>query len=127
MALRVLLVDDSATILLMQEMVLRPAGCEILVARNGRDAVDIALRERPDVIVMDVIMPEMDGFEACRRLRAEAFTQHTPIIVVTSRNDPASVEEGFASGCSDYLTKPLSGADLLAKVREHASSRSESA
>ena len=77
----------------------------------------MALAELPDLILMDVVMPRMDGFEACRVLRGHLTTRGIPIVMVTTRSEARSVESGFMSGCSDYVTKPIDGLELLSKVR----------
>ena len=114
---KVLLVDDSPTTLLMEQMVLRSHPYTIVTARNGREAVVRAIVEQPDIILMDVVMPEMNGFEACRRMRQQPALRSVPIIMVTTRGEEQSMETGFQSGCSDYITKPINGAELLMKVR----------
>ncbi len=114
---KILLVDDSPTILMMEQMVLRGLQYEIVTARNGCEAVERACAERPDLILMDVVMPEMNGFDACHRIRQEPSLGRVPIILVTTRGEEQSVETGFQSGCSDYITKPINGAELLTKVR----------
>jgi len=114
---KILLVDDSATTLMMEQMVLRGQAYQIVTAKNGREAVVIAQIEKPDLILLDVVMPEMNGFEACRQLRQQEATKHTPIIMVTTKGEEQNVETGFESGCSDYITKPINGAELLTKVR----------
>lgn len=114
---KILLVDDSATTLMMEQMVLRGQGYEIVTAKNGREAVVTAAGEKPDLILLDVVMPEMNGFEACRRIREQEATKYVPIIMVTTKGEEQNVETGFESGCSDYITKPINGAELLTKVR----------
>ena len=114
---KILLVDDSATTLMMEQMVLRAQPYNIVTAKNGREAIERAAAERPDLILLDVVMPEMNGFEACRRIRQHPSTKTTPIIMVTTRGEEQSVETGFESGCNDYITKPINGAELLTKVR----------
>jgi DNA-binding response OmpR family regulator len=114
---KILLVDDSATTLMMEQMVLRGQAYQIVTAKNGREAVVIAQIEKPDLILLDVVMPEMNGFEACRQLRQHEATKSVPIIMVTTKGEEQNVETGFASGCSDYITKPINGAELLTKVR----------
>src|SRR5688572_2251974 len=116
---KILLVDDSATTLMMEQMVLRGQGYEIVTAKNGREAVVTAAGEKPDLILLDVVMPEMNGFEACRRIREQEETQYVPIIMVTTKGEEQNVETGFESGCSDYITKPINGAELLTKVRSY--------
>jgi CheY-like chemotaxis protein len=114
---KILLVDDSATTLMMEQMVLRGHPYEIVTAKNGREAVATAAQERPDLILLDVVMPEMNGFEACRRIRQQESTRHVPVIMVTTKGEEQNVETGFESGCNDYITKPINGAELLTKVR----------
>ena len=114
---KILLVDDSATTLMMEQMVLRGQAYQIVTAKNGREAVAAAEREKPDLILLDVVMPEMNGFEACRRIRQQEATRNVPIIMVTTKGEEQNVETGFASGCNDYITKPINGAELLTKVR----------
>lgn len=114
---KILLVDDSATTLMMEQMVLRGHAYQIVTAKNGREAVAVAAAERPDLILLDVVMPEMNGFEACRRIREQEATRDVPIIMVTTKGEEQNVETGFESGCSDSISKPINGAELLAKVR----------
>jgi CheY-like chemotaxis protein len=114
---KILLVDDSATVLLMERMILAKSQYDIVEARDGQDGVEKALAEKPDLILMDVVMPRMNGFEAVRRLREQEATRTIPVIMVTTRGELESVESGYASGCSEYITKPIDGLELLTKVR----------
>jgi CheY-like chemotaxis protein len=114
---KILVVDDSATILMMVRMVLGKDRYTLVTAGDGAEAVKKAREEKPDLVLMDVIMPKMTGFEACREMRRLPETSDTPIILVTTRGEPESVEKGFQSGCSDYVTKPINGLELLAKVQ----------
>jgi DNA-binding response OmpR family regulator len=114
---KILLVDDSNTILMMERMILTKGPFDLLTAGNGEDAVTKALAEKPDLILMDVVMPGMNGFEACRRIRSEESIRNTPIIMVTTRGEVQNVETGYESGCNDYITKPINGAELMAKLR----------
>ena len=116
---KILLVDDSSTVLLLHRMMLSHCGYELLTARDGQEALDKASSEHPDLIFLDVLMPRMDGFQACRALRARSETRDVPIILVTTRGEPHYVRQGFESGCTDYITKPFDGEELLAKVRSH--------
>ncbi len=72
----------------------------------------------PDLILMDVVMPRMTGIEACRQIRLQDATRHIPIILVTTRGEPENVEQGYASGCNDYVTKPINGAELISKIED---------
>jgi CheY-like chemotaxis protein len=115
----ILLVDDSSTALMLEKVMLSAPGYKLLTARDGREAVAGATDARPDLILMDVQMPHMTGIEACRALRAHEATMAIPVILVTTCGDAASVEAGFASGCNDYVTKPINGPELLGKIRDH--------
>jgi DNA-binding response OmpR family regulator len=114
---KILLVDDSNTILMMEKFILRNGPYEILTATNGEEGVLKAAELMPDLILLDVIMPKMGGFEACRLLRSTRATSGIPIIMVTTRGEAANVEAGWANGCTDYVTKPINSIELLAKVR----------
>ena len=114
---KILLVDDSDTVLMMERMILKTAAYELVMARNGKEALKMATAEKPDLILLGVMMPEMDGFEACRRLREMQEMRATPIIMVTTRGEEENVEAGFTSGCNDYITKPIDNFELLSKVR----------
>lgn len=114
---RVLLVDDSATALQMERMILDRGRYEVVTARNGAEALEKAVALRPDAIVMDVMMPTMGGLEACRSIRSHALLRDTPVILVTTRGEPEHVEAGFASGCNDYVTKPIDAIELLTKLQ----------
>ncbi len=114
---KILLVDDAETILMMERMILNKAGYELITAKNGEDAVSKAAAERPDLILMDVVMPKMNGFEACKQIRANEATKTIPIIMVTTRGEAESVESGFESGCDEYVTKPINGLEIVSKVK----------
>lgn len=115
---KILLVDDSNTALMIEKMLLGKTSYDIITARDGEEGVHKALTERPDLILMDVVMPKMTGIQACRTLRSHQATKATPIILVTTRGERVMVEEGFASGCNDYVTKPINGLELLSKLRD---------
>ena len=114
---RILLADDSLTTLTMHRMILSGAGYELLTAKDGQEAIELATTHRPDLILMDVVMPRKTGFEAVRALRNQAETKSIPVIMVTTRAEPRVIEICFQCGCSDFINKPVDGAVLLAKVR----------
>ncbi|AKJ00404.1 DNA-binding response regulator, AraC family [Archangium gephyra] len=105
----------------MHQLLLADRGYELLTARDGQDAVETAMAERPDIIFMDVLMPRVDGFAACQELRAHESTRDIPIIMVTTRSEPQNVQRGFESGCSDYITKPFNVNELLDKLERYLS------
>jgi DNA-binding response OmpR family regulator len=116
---KILLVDDADTILMMERMILNRGGYELITAKDGQEAVAKAVAERPDLILLDIVMPRMNGLEALKQLRSQEATKAIPIIMVTTRGEEENVEAGFASGCDDYITKPLNGSEVLAKVRSY--------
>ena len=114
---KILIVDDSSTILMMEKFILRNDPYVLITATDGEEAVRKAVADQPDLILLDVIMPRMNGFEACRLIRENDASKHIPIIMVTTRGEAANVETGWLSGCTDYVTKPINATELLAKVR----------
>jgi len=116
-ARKILLVDDSETVLLIEQMILKEEPYQLITAKNGKEGVEKALETRPDLILMDVVMPEMNGFEAVRWLRQRDATRAVPIVMVTTKAEAESMEAGYQSGCSDYITKPIDSTELLTKVR----------
>ena len=112
---RVLIVDDSPTYRLWLEMMLQHR-YEVFTAEDGEAALRCGASVQPDLILLDVVMPKLDGLSACRALRERAETRTTPIILVTSQNEEWDVEAGFTSGCTDYVMKPVDQLELLSKV-----------
>lgn len=124
---KILLVDDSSTTLLIEEMTLREhTQYELVLARDGEEAVEKAIAERPNLILMDVVMPRMNGFDACREMRRHEALRKVPIIMVTSRGESCNVEQGFESGCNDYVTKPINGAELVEIVNGYLVTQGQS-
>ncbi len=114
---KILIVDDSKVAAMIQQIILRSLNeCEVITAEDGIKGVETAVAEQPDLILMDVVMPRMNGFEACRLIRDHEATESIPIIIVTTRSESANVNEGFASGCDDYIYKPIDAAQLLDKI-----------
>jgi CheY-like chemotaxis protein len=117
---KVLLVDDSSTTLMLEEAILKqntPYDC--VTARDGLDAISRAMVENPDLVLMDVVMPRLNGFEACKRMRLEKSLRDIPIILVTTRGEEEYVEAGFQSGCNDYITKPVDGFELVTLLQSY--------
>ena len=85
----------------------------LISAVDGKEAVERAKGEKPDLILMDIVMPRMTGLEACRIIKKDKETEQIPVILLTTRGEEQFVQEGYASGCSDYLTKPVNDAELL--------------
>ena len=114
---KILLVDDSDVMLLTHKMVIGRTGLyELIIAKDGQQAVERAVAERPDLILLDVVMPRMTGLEALEELRSREETRETPIIMVTTRSEAANVEQAYRWGCNDYVTKPVDPVELIAKI-----------
>ncbi len=120
MSKKILVVDDSKTALMMEREILeRRTTYQCVTASDGEEAVEKAQQERPDLVLMDVVMPRMNGFEACKRMRQQASTREIPIVLVTTRGEESYMEAGFQSGCNDYITKPVDGAELVALLQSY--------
>ena len=120
MTARVLVVDDVDANVKLLEARLTADYFEVRTARSGREALEICANERADVVLLDVMMPGMDGFEVCRRLKAETRTRHIPVIMVTALDQPADRVRGFEAGADDFLTKPVDDVALVKRVRNLA-------
>ena len=117
---KILLVDDSTTTLMMEEMILKQRTTyDCVTAKDGLDAISRAVVESPDLVLMDVVMPRMNGFEACKRMRLEDSLKQVPIILVTTRGEEEYVEAGYQSGCNDYITKPINGHELVTLLHSY--------
>ena len=116
---RILLVEDAATMRMVESMTLRGAGYEVLTASNGEEGVAKAIAEQPDLILMDVIMPKMNGLDACKKIRESENMKSIPIIMLTTRSEEDQVEIAFTYGCNDYITKPFDTLELLEKIKSH--------
>jgi DNA-binding NtrC family response regulator len=116
---RILIADDTPASLTLLAAVLEPQGYEVLAASSGRDAMQIATRALPDLILLDVVMPGHDGYAVCRMLKREPGTQDIPVIFITSKDDTASVLNGFRVGAVDYITKPFQAEEVVTRVATH--------
>ena len=120
----ILIVDDTPANLAVLADYLGSYGFEIMTARSGEMALKRVQYALPDIILLDVLMPGIDGFETCQRLKADEVTQHIPVIFMTALTDPEHKVKGFAAGAVDYVTKPFHQEEVLARVRAHLRIRS---
>ncbi|MCD6660030.1 MAG: response regulator transcription factor [Lentimicrobium sp.] len=114
---RILLADDESDILEFLSYNLRKEGFEVFCARDGIEALELANKYRPDLIILDVMMPGMDGFEACRQIRKNAELQETVIAFLTARGEDLSQVEGFDAGADDYIRKPVRPRVFISRIR----------
>jgi diguanylate cyclase (GGDEF)-like protein len=116
---KILIVDDVPKNIQVAANILQKSGYQMAFAQDGPTAVAQTETNRFDLILLDIMMPQMDGFEVCRRIRANPANQEIPIIFLTAKNDSESVVKGFELGAMDYLTKPFNGAELQVRVKTH--------
>src|SRR6185436_3541451 len=119
----ILVVDDSPTNLQVLIRTLNGTGHRILAAKDGPTAIDIVRRTHPDLLLLDVMMPGMDGFEVCRELKSKPDTRDTLVIFLSARGEVADKVSGLELGAIDYITKPIQGEEVLARVAAHLSRR----
>jgi len=116
---RILIVDDNPNNLKVVAGVLKENGYDFRMAKSGKLALDILERTKPDLILLDIQMPEMDGFETCKRIKEDVSNAMIPIIYLTANTDSKSIEKAFNSGGVDYITKPFNPVELLARIKTH--------
>jgi len=117
MSTKILIVDDEPHMLRVTELSIKKGGYQIVIGRNGKEALELAAREKPGLIVMDVSMPEMDGLTALTQLKANPETAKIPVIMLTVRGQAMARQQAEQSGAAVYLTKPFSPSQLLAEVK----------
>ena len=113
---KILVVDDEPALLRLMEFVLAREGHTMLTATNGEEALDEARRERPDLIVLDIMMPKMDGYQVAEAIRTDDELKHTPIIMLSAKAQEEDIQRGMAAGVDRYITKPFSPEDLTSLV-----------
>jgi len=114
---KILVVEDEKDIIKMLEYNLKKEGFRVIDARDGEDALDMALREQPDIILLDLMLPGMDGLEVCKNLKRETRTASIPIIMVTAKSQESDKIVGLELGADDYVTKPFSPRELVARIK----------
>jgi len=114
---RILAVDDEPHILKLVAFSLRSGGFEVIEASDGLSAIEVARVEQPDLVLMDVMMPALDGYEACRRLKADSATSDIPVVMLTAKTQLAEQKTGLECGALDYICKPFTPKDLVAQVQ----------
>ena len=113
----ILIVDDNAQNAELLQAYLEPLDCRVRIAVDGVDALEQVDQRQPDIILLDIMMPRMSGFEVCRRLKSNPETKDIPVVMVTALNELADVERGVDSGADDFLSKPINKLELLTRVK----------
>ena len=117
--IKVLVVDDSSTIRRSAEIFLSDSGCKIILAADGFDALAKVVENQPDIIFIDVVMPRLDGYQACQLIKKNSRFQSTPVIMLSSKNGLFDRARGRMAGSNEYLTKPFTKDELLKAIERH--------
>lgn len=113
----VLVVDDDPYILMSLEFLMRKNGFNVLVARNGTEALEIIEKNSPHLIVLDIMMPDVDGYQICAQVRSNPAHAHTKVVFLSAKSSEADIRKGMELGASRYITKPFSTRDLVKEVK----------
>jgi DNA-binding response OmpR family regulator len=118
MTKRILIADDEPNIVLSLEFLLKQAGFDTLTASDGEQALEAVAQHRPDLVLLDVMMPRKDGYEVCQALRADPANQDLRIVMLTAKGRDVEQEKGLSLGADDYVTKPFATREVVNKIRE---------
>ena len=110
---RILICDDDPVILRLLEVNLELEGYDVLTAHHGEEALEIATRELPDLVILDIMMPRLDGYQTCQKLKAQPSTEPIPVVFLSAKAQASDIEKGKSFGVNEYLTKPFDPNDLL--------------
>ncbi len=113
---KILVVDDEVNITQILQFSIGAEGFEVITAQNGEDAIEKARREQPDLIILDIMMPKIDGYEACRILKSNPLTKHIPVVLLTAKGREIDKKLGYEVGATDYIVKPFSPNKLIERI-----------
>jgi DNA-binding response OmpR family regulator len=115
---KILVVDDDPYILMSLEFLMKKNGYGVMVARNGTEALDIVGKQMPDVVLLDIMMPDVDGYEICKHIKKTARLKHTKVVFMSAKSKEADIQKGYDLGASLYITKPFSTRELVKQIKE---------
>jgi two-component system alkaline phosphatase synthesis response regulator PhoP len=118
MAKRVLIADDEPNIVTSLEFLMEQAGLEVRVARDGQEALEVAAAFEPDLVLLDVMMPQLSGYEVCQRLKSDPKLRDVRVLMLSAKGRDVEIAKGLELGADGYITKPFSTRELVARVRE---------
>lgn len=117
---KILIAEDDANILISLDFLMRKQGYQVYVARDGAEAWKIAKDETPDAVILDIMMPEMDGFQLCEKIKSTPATAHAKVVFLSAKGKEEDIQRGIELGASAYITKPFSTKELVNKIKEVA-------
>lgn len=115
---KILIVDDDPNILLSLDYLMRKNGFHVFVARNGAEAFELIETEIPEIVLLDIMMPDVDGYEICKEVQSKEWSKHIKIIFLSAKSKEADIQKGIELGAVSYITKPFSSKQLLAEVQQ---------
>jgi DNA-binding response OmpR family regulator len=115
---KILVVDDEVNITQILEFSIGAEGFEVISAQNGEEAIEKARKEQPDLIILDIMMPKIDGYEACRILKANPLTRNIPVVLLTAKGRDIDKRLGYEVGATDYIVKPFSPSKLVERIQQ---------
>jgi DNA-binding response OmpR family regulator len=118
MPMKVLIVDDEPNILLSLDFLMRKEGYEVFVARNGTEALESVQNHLPDVVLLDIMMPDVDGYEICKFIKNNEETKHCKVIFISAKSKESDIQKGYEMGADFYITKPFTNKQIVSKVKE---------
>lgn len=115
---KILVVDDDPYILMSLEFLMKKNGYDVMVARNGTEALDIVEKQLPDVVLLDIMMPDVDGYEICRHIKASKKLKDAKVVFMSAKTKEADIKKGYDLGASLYITKPFSTREMIRQIKE---------
>ena len=115
---KILVVDDDPYILMSLEFLMKKNGFDVMVARNGTEAMELVEKQVPDLVILDIMMPDVDGYEICKRIKKSPKHLHTKIVFISAKTKEADIQKGYDLGASLYIKKPFSTRELVKQIKE---------
>lgn len=115
---KALVVDDDPYILMSLEFLMKKNGYDVMVARNGTEALELVDKQLPDLVLLDIMMPDVDGYEICRHIKKAARLKHTKVVFMSAKTKDADIQKGYDLGAALYITKPFSTRELVKQINQ---------
>jgi DNA-binding response OmpR family regulator len=115
---KILVVDDDPYILMSLEFLMKKNGYDVMVARNGTEALDLVEKQLPDLVLLDIMMPDVDGYEICKHIKKTTKLKHAKVVFMSAKSKEVDIQKGYDLGASLYITKPFSTREMVKKVNE---------